>query len=453
MFTESSATSDGPAVVVRNVGSPPATLHEWIQRDATVREIWKAVCSRSPFTLVSGAAGTGKSTLLRLMARELGHPPILAPTGVAALRVNGQTLHSFFRLPRGVQYVGPDGVSRPTDLYRALTVLIWDEISMARADVIDKINWILQAARASSAPFGGVPIIAFGDLLQLLPVVVSAERSEFSALGYDNPHFFSSRVLDAIGIDMRSLDQVHRQRDEGFVRILHSVRTGDLPQHLLDRLNRRVFREKVALEAGGLILTSRRHVAEELNAIRLAALPEVEWIYQGSVHGRFPRSELPAPIELRIRRGARVMFAKNDPDRRWMNGSLGTVLHCSRDEVVVERETGERCSVRAVEWEHCTHHVDSRTGQVQRRVIGRFVQLPLILGWAATVHKSQGLTLDRVHVNLGAGAFASGQLYVALSRCRSQQGLTLEKPVRRSDLMVDEHAVKFLRSHGLQHAA
>jgi hypothetical protein len=369
------------------------------------------------------------------------------------LNVNGQTLHSFFRLPRGIQHSTQDGESRPLDVYRGLSTLILDEVSMIRADTLDKINWILQAARQSSAPFGGVSVIAFGDLLQLAPVVGRSERNPFARLGYASPHFFDSKALRAAGIQMRSLHRVHRQSDSDFVSVLYGVRNGDLPPHLLERLNRRVFPANVATDAGALILTSRRHVADELNAMRLAELRAAEWVYTGSIYGRYSRFDLPAPLELRMRAGARVMFVKNDPDRRWVNGSLGTVLECSRDHIVVERENGEHCNVGPVEWEHCTHQFDSRTGQVRRRVIGRFVQFPLVLGWAATTHKSQGLTLDRVHVNYGSGAFASGQLYVALSRCRSEQGLTLERPVRRSDLIVDDHAMKFLRTHGVLEAA
>jgi len=253
------------------------------------------VLSGKPFVLVIGAAGTGKSTLLKLLAAEL-NAPVLAPTAVAALRVGGQTLHSFFRLERGVQWCGDDGATRATDLYRALSVLIIDEISMVRADVLDKVDWILRRARNSPRPFGGVQVIAFGDLFQLPPVVGEGEGPLLRRLGYEGPHFFDSRVVDALTPATHVLTRVHRQRDHAFIEILHAVRRGTLSPAQLARLNRRVLPEAVAHEAGSLVLTTRRWRAEAVNEQRLLELDTAETIYEGEVEGAFGTRELPAPL-------------------------------------------------------------------------------------------------------------------------------------------------------------
>ena len=428
-------------------GTLPATLDEWVRTSGedAAPNIAAAVRAGSGFDLVTGAAGTGKSTLLRLAAADLKTAPVLAPTGVAALRAGGQTIHSFFRLDKSVQRPVEDGTRRPAELYRAMSALIIDEISMVRPDVVDKIDWILRRAREVDAPFGGLPLIAFGDLLQLAPVVTREEAPFFARLGYDGPHFFDARSVQEIGVARWDLARVHRQKDRAFVRILHGLRSGDISEDDFQRLNRRVFRAAVAEGAGSLILTTHRLRAESINARRLVELAAPERVYRGVVTGRFNSRDLPVPPVLRLRPGARVMWIKNDPDGRWVNGSLGTVRACLNDSVVVDRSDGRgTCVVERVEWERTAYSFDKEAHAVGAHVVGRYQQMPLVLAWAATVHKSQGLSLDRAHVDLGGGAFAPGQAYVALSRCTTEQGLTLARPVRRSDLIVDHRALEFL---------
>lgn len=441
---------------VASVGDPsrpPATLEEWARADGRVRAVEAAVGSGRSFLLITGAAGTGKSTLLRLLAEDLGHPPILAPTGIAALKVGGQTLHSFFRLPIGVQVCANDGRDRPLAAYRALSTIIIDEISMVRADVMDKINWILQAARQSAAPWGGVRVIAFGDMLQLPPVVGAREWGPLRSLGYRSPHFFDSAAVKDSHLGVRVLDKVHRQREGSFLQVLNTVRLGRVSPASLGRLNSRVLPRPVAEAAGSLILTPRRTDADVYNALRLNALPGPERTYTALVEGRFPRKR-PAARELHLRCGARVMCLRNDPWGRWVNGSLGTVRECQQDAVVVELDcSGALCTLDRVEWEQYAFSLDRQSGNLRRRIVGRYIQIPLALAWSATVHKSQGLTLDRLHVDLGRGAFAPGQLYVALSRVRSEQGLTLARAVVEEDLIVDDRVLAFLRSRSLFDAA
>jgi ATP-dependent DNA helicase PIF1 len=373
---------------------------------------------------------------------------------VAALRAGGQTLHSFFRMQPGILLPGDDGTKRPTELYRGISTLIIDEVSMVRADVIDKIDEILRRARESSAPFGGVQVLLFGDPLQLPPVVERKDGPILVGLGYRGPHFFDAAVTRGEQLETFVLDRVHRQRDQRFIDVLNAFRRGAVGHDLMRRLNRRVIRRSPVVTAGGLTLTTHCWRAGVVNEQHLNDLPTPEASYRGTVQGVFPDSQLPVPKRVRLKVGARVMFVKNDREGRWVNGTIGTVLECGGAHVLVEAVQDRRiCEVRRVEWERHAHVYDARTRKIERRVTGRYVQLPLSLGWAATVHKAQGLTLERVHVDLGRGAFAAGQAYVAISRSRTEQGLSLERPVRPADVIVDPRVVEFLDSRARRCAA
>jgi ATP-dependent DNA helicase PIF1 len=435
--------------------TPPATLDDWAADPSAsaVRAVRNAV-NAGQSILAVGAAGTGKSTLLRLLAAEIPNTPVLAPTGIAARQAGGQTIHAFFRLEPGVQRRGCDGNERPEDLYRAITALIVDEVSMVRADTLDKIDWILRRARGSQAPFGGVQMLMFGDLLQLPPVVGKTEVEAFSKLAYHSPYLFEAVSFSRMSPASLVLDRVHRQADIDFVSVLHAVRRGYAAPHVLARLNKRVLRAPSLTGHTSLALTARRFDAEIINSQRLNALGGTLVTYRGRREGRYPTADLPVPHELHLAVGARVMLVRNDPDKRWVNGTLARVVACKPGWVdVVCADSGNVMTVEPVTWENHAYAVDETTGEIGRRTVGRYTQVPVTLAWAATVHKSQGLTLDRVHVDLGrTGAFAPGQTYVALSRCRSEQGLTLERALRATDLSVDAGVIKFLRRAGARAA-
>lgn len=438
----------------RRAGTPPASLEAWAAEESAtaVRRVMQAVRARQN-VFITGAAGTGKSTLLRLLASDMPDTPVLAPTGVAALRAGGQTIHSYFRLERGVQRIGADGVDRPVALYRAVSRLIVDEVSMVRADLLDQIDAILRRARECDLPFGGVQLIVCGDLLQLPPVVTREEAALFYRYGYFGPHMFDANVTSTAGLNVIELDRVHRQSDSSYVRILNAVRAGDSSPPTLARLNRRVLRGAVVNGQASLTVAIHRLQVETLNQQRLHELRAPLVTYRGLRERAFPAHDLPAPLELHLCPGARVMFVKNDTEGgRWVNGSLGHVLECRRDHVLVARNDNDTpCAVYPVTWDRHVYGV-SRSGEVERRLVGRYLQIPLVLGWAATVHRCQGITLDRAHVDLGRGAFAPGQAYVALSRCRTEAGLTLERPVHPSDLSVDPRVVEYLRSQHVRAA-
>jgi hypothetical protein len=303
-------------------------------------------------------------------------------------------------------------------------------------------------------PFGGVQVIMVGDLLQLAPVADSEERTILKRLGYGGLYFFDSAVLKG-NTHTRTfvLDRIHRQHDRHFVEILNAIRIGKAPRDLLDRLSGRVIPLSAARD-NPFVVTPLRRSAEDINTRRLNMLRGPDAVYHGVVTGEYPEGELPAPRVLRLKAGAQVMFVKNHPNRLWTNGTLGIVIECQSERVVVQT-VPDRVprEVQPVEWDRYTYQFDPATRAVARRIAGVYSQLPLALGWATTIHKAQGATLDRVHVDLGRGAFAPGQTYVALSRSRSEAGLTLERPVRRSDILIDQRIVEFLDAHARRFAA
>ncbi len=402
---------------------------------------------------ITGKAGTGKSTLLQLFRNTTRKKTaVLAPTGVAALNVQGQTIHSFFGFPPRI--VTPSEASRRVTmkhlkrLYQSVQVIVVDEISMVRADILDGMDRFLRVNRENNRPFGGVQMVFFGDLFQLPPVVTNDPvESAYFRDYYETPYFFSARVIQEsdFSLDMLELSKVYRQESRHFLRLLEAIRINQLDYDDLDDLNERFIPDPDP--AGHYItLCARNATADRLNRQALEQLPTEEIIFQAEVKGAFDPTLYPTDPALRLRLGAQVMFVKNDPEKNFVNGSIGLVTRLEKNNVVVEI-TGDggqkrKVDVAPMDWEIIRYKADA-TGNIDTESVGSFRQYPLKLAWAITIHKSQGKTFDRVMIDLGGGAFEHGQLYVALSRCRTLEGIVLKQRIRPQDVITDERVVDF----------
>lgn len=415
---------------------------------------------------VTGRAGTGKSTLLvhYLDGADLSRTVVLAPTGVAALNVGGETIHHFFRMwpgqtPAEAAEAGRRVARGPgADVYRRLASVVIDEVSMVRADLLDCVDAFLRAVRSSAEPFGGVRVIAFGDLYQLPSVVTSQERELFRQ-HYASPYFFSSEVFGRLRDEENlenfayvELQKIYRQVDQTFIDFLNKVRSKDVDADDLDLVNARVVDLEVAMAdpVGPLFLTTTNRRASEINDAHLGRLPGRSSRFVAQVVGEFPDSYRPTDAELTLKSGARVMLLTNDQDGRWVNGSIGTVVQVHTgtgvddERIVVQLDDGGEVSVEAHTWEAAYNRWDADAGAIVRETLGSFTQVPVRLAWAVTIHKAQGKTFDRVVVDFERSTFEHGQAYVALSRVRSLGGLGLARPMKATDVRLDRSVVRFL---------
>ena len=418
---------------------------------------------------LTGKAGTGKSTFLRYVAQNTKKKyVILAPTGIAAINAGGQTMHSFFKLPfhpllpndsrynvrnmrKTLKYNG-----ELIKLLRELELIIIDEISMVRADIIDFIDRVLRIyCRNMREPFGGKQLLLVGDIFQLEPVVKEDEWRLMQPF-YASAYFFSAKVWQQMQLVSVELRKVYRQSDSEFIAILDRIRENAATDADLNAINSRVtVADGSAIgtpsHAGFQItLATRRDTVDYINDEQLKQLDGNSSIFNGTIKGDFPLTSLPAPMELEVKPGAQVIFTKNDKEKRWVNGTIGVVIGIDEEEGIigVVDEDGHEYDVVREVWENMRYTFNEKEQKIEEELLGTFVQFPLRLAWAITVHKSQGLTFRQVKIDFsGGGAFAGGQTYVALSRCSSLKGITLEEPIRRSDIFLRPEVVAFAKKY------
>jgi len=388
---------------------------------------------------ITGKAGTGKSTLLKYFKANTGKKIIvLAPTGVAAINVGGQTIHSFFRLPPKI--IQKDAIKRLRDksLIENLDMVVIDEVSMVRSDLMDGIDYALRLNRGRmKVPFGGVQMVFFGDLFQLSPVG-EREARELLEERYSSPYFFSAKVFNDCNIRSVELSTIYRQKDGSFMELLNRIRNKEHTEEDLDILNKRVQKDTaVSKKDATVILTTTNSLASAINQDRLSKLPGKMITYEGTATGRFEESAYPTDTSLKLKKGAQVILIKNDPAKQWVNGTLAKVVDLSEDSIVVDID-GRTCDVPIVKWQKIEYSYNEDEDKIEDEVVGGFAQYPIKLAWAITIHKSQGQTFDKVIIDLGYGAFTHGQLYVALSRCTCLDGIRLKRPVNQSDIIFDQ---------------
>ncbi|MEZ4884358.1 MAG: DEAD/DEAH box helicase [Chitinophagales bacterium] len=405
---------------------------------------------------LTGRAGTGKSTLLQHFRQTTKKKAvILAPTGVAAINVKGQTIHSFFGFPP--HPVSSDHIRKRKDrkLFEELDVIIIDEISMVRADMLDAINYFMRVnGKYRSRPFGGVQMIFIGDLFQLPPVVSNDVEKRLFEFMYETPFFYSSQVLYNVDVKYIELKKVYRQKDGHFLGLLDQIRTKNLDYFTLRHLNERYKPYFVPPKAEKFItLTSTNAIAQRINEAELEKLSTKRHLYQGSIEGKFEDRRLPNDMLLNFKEGAQVMFVRNDPYQRWVNGTIGTIQYLDADTISVRVETEKGEVVHTVgkeKWELLKYVYNEEKSNIDTEVLGSFEQYPLKLAWAITIHKSQGKTFDKVLIDMGRrGAFAPGQIYVALSRCTTLEGIVLKNPIKYNDIIVDERVLEFAAVAGI----
>ena len=396
------------------------------------------------FVFVTGRAGTGKSTLLREFVASLQVPKaVLAPTGLAAINVGGQTIHSFFNFPLGPLEQDPDRIpvfkrgGNKSRLFNKLQVLIIDEISMIRADLLDAIDASLRWNRQTDEPFGGLKVVVFGDLWQLEPVVGSSAEAEFLSHHFASPFFFDSHILRELQPDILQLDHVYRQSDPEYLWALDQIRIGNTQElsFFNDRLN-----APLPPDGMPLTLTATNNRALTINIQHLGEIVAEPRTYQGKVEGDFGK-DLPADLHLTLKPGAQVMFVKNG--RTWVNGTLGQIQKLEQHEITVHTHEGKTVTVERETWEKQRYVWDRATQRIQIETVGSYTQFPLKLAWAVTVHKSQGLTLEQAIIDLDRPAFSHGQTYVALSRNRHLDGLSLRREITKSDVITHPRVVEF----------
>lgn len=394
---------------------------------------------------VTGRAGTGKSTLLNHLAWNTSKQVVVcAPTGVAALGVGGQTIHSLFRLPTGI--IADHNIEQARELKKllsAIDTLVIDEISMVNADLMDAIDRSLRLARsAPHDPFGGVQVIMFGDPYQLPPVPPrDPDERAYFADHYRSGWFFDALVWESAPLTVVELQEIHRQRDDRFKEILNAVRHGNVSANMANELNKAGARTPP--DDGTITLAATNAVVNRINRSRLADIEGKLLRAVADINGEFNTNAYPADGTLELKVGAQVMFLRNDPDGRWVNGTIGQVSRIS--ETVWVNVEGEEHEVEPTVWERFKYRYDPETKTLTKDVVAEFEQFPLRLAWAVTIHKSQGQTYDDAIIDLGARAFSAGQTYVALSRIRSLDGLYLVRPLRPNDIIIDRDVARFMR--------
>ncbi|MBI5476082.1 MAG: AAA family ATPase [Ignavibacteriales bacterium] len=400
-----------------------------------------------PVVFVTGNAGTGKSTLIQYLRTVLKKKlVVLAPTGVAALNVGGVTIHSFFQLPPKIHENKDIRFVYDRKLYQKLDLLIIDEVSMVRCDLMDSVDKFLRINRENDKPFGGVQLLLIGDLFQLPPVVPRPELNILNAMGYKSPYFFSSFSLHKSSLVPIELQTVYRQEDCSFISLLNNLRIGENLDLTLNSINSQCYQRNG--NPPNITLVCTNHKADQINMSELGKISNKEYSFMGEIKGHFHIEEekLPSPINLRLKVGAHVMFTKNDELRRWVNGTLGIVRYIDEKSIGVELGSNHNtmtCDVLPVSWETYKYSYNLENDQIFAEKVGEYRQYPLMLAWAVTIHKSQGKTLEDVLIDLGSGAFASGQVYVALSRCRSLEDIYLARPIRKSDVKCDPLIKRF----------
>ena len=403
------------------------------------------------FIFLTGAAGTGKTTLLERVKNQLSlKKMVVAPTGIAALNIGGTTINSAFRIGFDtIPVITKSKDPRFVKLLRNLELLIIDEVSMVRAPMLDAISQSLQIHRNSEEPFGGVHVLACGDLFQLPPIIKESEERIIYEK-YDSVYFFDSHSFKEMkAINFFELTESFRQEeDQKFCELLNNIRIGKDLEPTISQINSNCFDPTLESDFY-MTLTSRKKRAEELNEYKLGHIEGQEEVIKSNESGDLNENDLPAPRELKIKVGANVMFIKNDPEGRWVNGTLGTVSECldKKKKHIKVKINNKTHKVEREEWNKVRFTYDEDSDEVLEEVISSFKQFPIKLGWAVTIHKSQGLTLESCSVDLGSGAFATGQAYVALSRCKNLNSLHLQRELKVSDALVDPDIIDFHRNN------
>lgn len=424
-----------------------------LELNAEFRYILDCLEKEHRHVFITGRAGTGKSTLLQLFRQTTAKKvAVVAPTGIAALNVKGQTIHSFFGFPPRLFDPGEIRKKKSHRLYKSLDALIIDEVSMVRADIFDHIDLFLRRNRENNRPFGGLQLILFGDLFQLPPVVSDQESPYFYAR-YPNPFFFAAAAFQSLDMDFVELSKVYRQDNIHFLKLLDAIRLNRIDPEELEELNQRHL-PKVREPAEGpyLTLSARNYSVDALNMKKLAELPGKPQLFQAGIYGQFDPRSYPTDQVLQLKVGAQVMFLKNDPEKKYVNGTIGEIIDLDQEEHILVRVSDRKGGTQTIEvqphdWEIIRYKTDLSSGKLETEVLGSFTQYPLRLAWAITIHKSQGKTFDRVIIDMGGGAFERGQTYVALSRCRTLEGILLKHPIRFADIMIDETVVGFYESN------
>jgi ATP-dependent exoDNAse (exonuclease V) alpha subunit len=411
-----------------------------IEREVGNKTSLKVFDKAKQVIVIIGRAGTGKTTLIKEMMKNTHvKQAVVAFTGVAALNAGGQTIHSFFRIPTKIINEGELELVRGAhQLFKNLERLIIDEISMVRADLLDNVDQALRLNRHSNLPFGGVQIVMVGDFLQLPPVIPQAEARILKQMGYKTPYALSAKCLKGLTPQFFELGKIYRQADPVFIELLGNVRNGECLEEVVNTLNAKcnMLHQNTITP---IILTGRNRVADAHNLKQLAALPGLLHAYEGVVSGDFEtKHELfPALEYLELKIGARVALVKNDPAKRWVNGTLGTVARLEPENIWVRIDgRDDPYQIPREKWESIRYRWNADTSQIEAKVVGSYTQFPLQLAWAMTIHKAQGLTLENVRVDLQGGAFCEGQTYVALSRAKSLDGLSLAHPLSIADIRV-----------------